>query len=99
MTCVMGLSCVRFVNQDVRKLRSISSINSGKLGRSKLKPGAGIRWCLMSGGTCLWWGSVLARVGSLGWGCGSYQYSLQPALAQLAETRPLAEIEQMLAVI
>jgi hypothetical protein len=31
----------------------ISSIRKGRFGQAKSKPGAGMRWCLMSGGMCL----------------------------------------------
>ena len=52
----------------INKSRSISSISAGRFGLVKLMFGAGIRLCLMPGGTCLWWGWVLASDGSVGWG-------------------------------
>jgi hypothetical protein len=35
--------------------------------------GAGMRFLLMFGGTCLWWGKVASREESSGWGKSSYQ--------------------------
>jgi hypothetical protein len=54
---------------------SSSSIKKGKLGLVNDKSGAGIRFCLMLGGTCLWCGSVLANSGI--WGCRKESYQIQ----------------------
>jgi len=43
--------------------RMISCIKVGTLGCSQLMPGAGTRWCLMSGGIGLWCGEVRASSG------------------------------------
>jgi ABC-type polysaccharide/polyol phosphate transport system ATPase subunit len=45
--------CIQAGEDGGRILRLISSIRQGKLGWSKLMPGAGTRLCLMSGKTCL----------------------------------------------
>jgi hypothetical protein len=39
----------------------ISSIRKARLGAVNVNSGAGIRLCLISGGTCLWWGWVEAN--------------------------------------
>jgi hypothetical protein len=41
---------------------STSWIRNGRLGLVNEISGAGTRWCLMSGGICLWCGSVVANV-------------------------------------
>jgi len=45
---------------------SISRTRAERLGWVKLILGAGMRLCLISGGTCLWCGDVEARSGSFG---------------------------------
>lgn len=46
----------RFGNAGHLTSCSTSSIRNGRFGRVKLISGAGMRWCLMSGGTCWWCG-------------------------------------------